>query len=58
MYGEVPDLDSEFLESVGDFFVGDETEDRVYNPNNTKIFAVQTICDYDADIIPCLNVHY
>ena len=34
---------------------GDEDEEYMNNPNNHHIFAINTICNYDKDIIPYLK---
>lgn len=58
MYREEPDADSELPDSGWRFFAGDETDEYVNNFDNIKIFALQTICDFDKDIIPYLNAPY
>lgn len=37
------------------FFKGDEDEEYTSNPNNCHIFSLNTICNYDQDIIPYLH---
>ena len=37
------------------FFKGDEDEEYSNNPNNHHVFALNTICNYDSDIIPYLH---
>ncbi len=37
------------------FFSGYETDQYINNPKNTQIFDVNTIANYDQDIIPFLN---
>lgn len=37
------------------FFAGDEDEMYTSNPDNFSIFDLNTICNYDEDIIPYLN---
>lgn len=37
------------------FFKGDEDEEYSNNPNNHHVFALNTICNYDCDIIPYLH---
>ena len=53
MYREQPD------EGVHDsgwrFMAGDEDESYMNNPNNLHIFALNTVCNYDRDIIPYLK---
>lgn len=53
MYRE--DGDSSFPDSGWRFFAGDETEDYTNDPNNFHIFDLNTICNYDSDIIPFLD---
>ena len=53
MYRETPD------EGVPDsgwrFFAGDEDEDYTNNPDNTHLFKLNTLCNYDEYIIPYLH---
>ena len=53
MYREEPD------EGVPDsgwrFMQGEESDEYNSNPANTNVFAINTICNYDPDIIPYLN---
>lgn len=37
------------------FLSGNEDEKYIDNPNNHHIFAINTICNYDKDIIPYLK---
>lgn len=37
------------------FMAGNEDEEYMNNPNNHHIFAINTICNYDKDIIPYLK---
>lgn len=37
------------------FMAGNEDEEYMNNPNNHHIFAINTVCNYDKDIIPYLN---
>lgn len=37
------------------FFCGDEDQAYINHPNHTGIYAVNTIANYDSDIIPYLN---
>ncbi len=37
------------------FFKGDEDDEYTSNPDNFHIFALNTICNYDKDIIPYLH---
>lgn len=52
MYREEPDRD---IDSGWRFFSGDESQEYVDDPDNTSIYAVNTICNYDPDIIPFLD---
>lgn len=52
MYREKPDND---IDSGWRFFEG--TEDEEYT-NNIGIYRLNTICNYDKDIIPFLNAKY
>lgn len=44
-----------FPDSGWRFMAGNEDEKYMNNPNNHNIFAINTICDYDRDIIPYLH---
>ena len=37
------------------FLAGDEDDEYANNPNNLHVFAINTICNYDKDIIPYLK---
>ena len=37
------------------FLAGNEDDEYLNNPNNYHIFAINTICNYDKDIIPYLK---
>jgi len=37
------------------FYKGDEDEEYSSNPDNHHVFALNTICNYDPDIIPYLH---
>ena len=58
MYREHPDTDSETPDSGWRFFAGNETDEYINTPENIKNFSLDTICDYDPDIIPYLNSPY
>ena len=51
MYKENPT--SEF-DTGWRFFAGDEDEQYTDNPNNFEIYELNTICNYDQNIIPYL----
>lgn len=53
MYREKPDEGRP--DSGWRFTAGDEDEAYMNNPNNHHIFAINTICNYDSDIIPYLH---
>lgn len=55
MYREVPDKESD---SGWRFFSGTESQDYVDNPENIKNYNVNTIANYDPDIIPYLHSDY
>lgn len=38
------------------FFKGDETDEYSNDSDNHHIFAINTICNYDSDIIPYLHL--
>ena len=52
MYREEPDFDAD---SGWRFFSGGESQDHVDDPANTSIYDVNTIANYDPDIIPFLD---
>ena len=52
MYRDKPTNESD---SGWRFFSGDENEAYTNNPDNFSIFELNTICNYDTDIIPYLN---
>lgn len=56
MYREAPD--STWPDSGWRFFAGDETEEYTENPDNFNIFDLNTVCNYDPDIIPLLSTEY
>ena len=52
MYREQPDNPTD---SGWRFFDGTESQEYVDNPDNLAIYNVNTIANYDSDIIPCLD---
>ncbi len=56
MYREKPD--SCFPDSGWRFFAGDEDDEYVNTPENIKIVDLNTVCNYDIDIIKYLNMPY
>lgn len=53
MYREQPDDGRP--DSGWRFMAGNEDEEYMNDPNNHHIFAVNTVCNYDRDIIPYLH---
>ncbi|MDR2861872.1 MAG: DUF2185 domain-containing protein [Syntrophobacterales bacterium] len=58
MYREEPDEESKMPDSGWRFFAGDESDEYVNNPDNSGIYALNTIANYDPDIIPLLASPY
>jgi hypothetical protein len=55
MYREQPDRD---LDSGWRFFAGTESQEYVDDPNNMTIYDVNTIANYDLEIVPLLDAPY
>ena len=55
MYREKPNKDDD---SGWRFFSGEEDQEYSDNPNNFKIYAVNTIANYSPDIIPLIESPY
>ena len=56
MYREDP---SETMPDSGwRFLAGDESDEYMDNDENAHVFSINTICNYDPDIIPHLNAPY
>ena len=53
MYRE--ESNSEYPDSGWTFLKGDEDEEYMNDASNHHIFALNTICNYDPDIIPYLD---
>ena len=53
MYREQPDEGSP--DSGWRFLAGDEDDEYINNPENLHLFSLNTICNYDRDIIPHLK---
>lgn len=53
MYREEPSIGKP--DSGWRFMAGNEDDEYNNNPNNVHIFAINTICNYDKDIIPYLK---
>lgn len=52
MYRETPTNEAD---SGWRFFSGDENDEYTNNPDNFNMLQLNTICNYDADIIPYLE---
>lgn len=52
MYRQQPDNDQD---SGWRFFSGTETDQYIDNPENSELYDVNTIANYDPDIIPLLD---
>jgi len=52
MYREKP---SNEVDTGWRFFSGNEDDDYTNNPDNFNVFDINTICNYDDEIIPYLN---
>jgi hypothetical protein len=55
LYREEPENE---IDSGWRFFSGDESQDYADNPDNFAIYDVNTICNYDAAVIPLLDSPY
>ena len=55
-YREEPD--EGYPDSGWRFFSGEETDEYVNDPHNTGVYQLNTICNYDPDIIPLLTAPY
>lgn len=55
MYREEPVNESD---SGWRFFEGAEDDEYIDNPDNIKLYKLNTICNYDKSIIPLLNSEY
>ena len=56
MYREEPD--PEMPDSGWRFLAGDESDEYLNDPLNIGIYSLNTICNYDPDIIPLLHAPY
>ena len=56
MYREEPNPD--LPDSGWRFFAGDEPDEYLDNPLNSGIYSLNTLCNYDPDIIPLLHAPY
>ncbi|MDO4880638.1 MAG: DUF2185 domain-containing protein [Capnocytophaga sp.] len=57
-YREEPDPESDFADSGWRFLSGEETNEYANDPNNVGIYDLNTICNYDPEIIPLLHSPY
>lgn len=55
MYREEPDNSSD---SGWRFTAGDESEEYMDNPDNSGVYHLNTICNYDPEITPLLHAEY
>ena len=58
MYREEPDRSTEYVDSGWRFFSGEETQGYVDDPDNTMIYDVNTIANYDPAIIDYLDLPF
>ena len=56
MYREEPDPD--MPDSGWRFTAGDESSDYMMDPDKAGIYSLNTVCNYDPDIIPLLDAPY
>ncbi|MBC8535324.1 DUF2185 domain-containing protein [Clostridiales bacterium BX7] len=56
MYRERPDEDRP--DSGWRFTAGDESDEYMDDPANSEVYQLNTICNYDPDIIPLLDSPY
>lgn len=59
-YREEPDEDSAFsdYDSGWRFLAGDETDEYIDDANNSGIYKLNTLCNYDEDILEIINAPY
>ena len=55
-YREKPD--SQYPDSGWRFFSGEETDEYANDVNNVGVYSLNTICNYDPDILPLLTAPY
>ena len=53
MYREKPDEGNP--DSGWRFLAGNEDDEYINNPSNCHVMAINTVCNYDPDIIPYIN---
>lgn len=56
MYREEPQAD--YPDSGWRFLAGDESQEYMDDPENTGVYQLNTICNYDPDILPLLKSPY
>lgn len=56
MYREEPDMD--MPDSGWRFTAGDESDEYMDNPDNSGVYHLNTICNYDPEIIPFLHAEF
>lgn len=56
MYKEKPS--DSYPDTGWRFFAGDESKEYKSNSSNTEVYQLNTICNYDPDIIPFLDSDY
>lgn len=54
MYRE--EASEKYPDSGWRFLAGDETEEYLNNPEKSEVYQLNTICNYDPDIIPYLDL--
>lgn len=58
MYREEPDADKVDYDSGWRFLAGDEDEEYIGNPENSGVYSLNTVANYDPDIISLLRSAY
>ena len=58
MYRNTPSGDTEYHDSGWVFMAGDESQEYADNPQNWALYDVNTVCNYDPDIIPLLGAPF
>ena len=56
MYREEPS--SKYPDSGWRLLAGDESQEYLDNPRNSEVYQLNTICNYDPEIIPYLDAEY